>query len=158
MSDSAAGLASLVLEQVARFVGRLDATQIRDLAQGRARLAVIGSVSVVAPPVGAGEPPPVPVPAAGPAESAGRSRQRSLGADVDVAATRAVIMTMSSRDEAAKYVSTIGTVAVLRRLADGFGVRLASKDRKTEIIRKIVDATLGVELTARAMRETDAAE
>jgi hypothetical protein len=155
VSDSAAGLASLVLEQVAKLVGRLGPAQIRDLTEGRTELTVIRASGVPAQPAGADAFPVAPV--AGPAEAFARTRQRLPGADVDVEVTRTAIMGMSSRDEAARYVAAIGTVAALRGLADGLGVRLASRERKADIIRKIVDATLGVELTARAMRGRDAA-
>jgi hypothetical protein len=58
---------------------------------------------------------------------------------------------MSSRDEARTYVSTLGTVAGLRDLARSLGIAVGSKERRDDVIRKIVDGTLGVHLSSRAM-------
>ncbi|MCL9794067.1 hypothetical protein, partial [Frankia sp. AgKG'84/4] len=83
----------------------------------------------------------------------GRPRAPRAGAGLDVEATRDAIMALSDRDEAARYVAGLGTVAVLRALADDLHVRLPAKVRKPDIARRIVDATLGRKLTAEAMRD-----
>ncbi len=147
MTDSAASLAGLLLEQVSRLLRRLEPAQIRELAAERAELAVV--------PVPAQAPPPELAPAApiGRGEPAGRPRPPRAGGGLDVEATRDAIMALSDRDEAAHYVAGLGTVAVLRALADDLHVRLPPKVRKADIARRIVDATLGLKLTADAMRD-----
>jgi hypothetical protein len=58
---------------------------------------------------------------------------------------------MSSRDEAREYVLSLGALKELRPLAAALGVRILSKDPKDDVIRKIVDGTVGVQLSSRAI-------
>ncbi|ONH58221.1 hypothetical protein CcI49_22250 [Frankia sp. CcI49] len=162
MPDTPAEVASLLLHQVSTLLERLDPAQIRDLVAGRCRLAVVTTAAVADN--GAG-PRPLESPdlelrtstdngqanRAGPRVPAAGGVARA-GREIDAEAIRVTIMTMASREEAANYVGTLGTVVVLRDLAGELGVRLASKDRRTDVIRKIVDGTLGAVLTARAIR------
>ncbi|CUU58252.1 hypothetical protein Ga0074812_11824 [Parafrankia irregularis] len=166
MSDTSAEVASLLLHQVSRLLERLDPAQIRDLVAGRCRLAVVTTAAVAD--TGAA-PHPLESPDLGlragvrssqetlvgsPAPEAGSTARgvARAGREIDAESIRATIMTMASREEAASYVGTLGTVAVLRGLAGELGVRLSAKDRRPDIIRKVVDGTLGAVLTARAIR------
>jgi hypothetical protein len=157
MSDDAAALTAQVLHQMLAFLRELDARQIRDLASGRATLALVDAAAeqLSAPAAKpAARPPEMPStePRRRPRATAGKTT--GGGSPPDPAEVKAALVAMSSRDEAREYVSAIGNVSQLRALAGALGVRVLSKERRDDVVRKIVDGTLGVRLSSRAMGDT----
>jgi hypothetical protein len=154
VTDQPAGLAALVLRQIAILLGELTEADLADLATGRKKLlisealpgavsAAIGTAPVGAPPDGARPSRPRGSTASPPSRGT---------ATLDPDTVRPVLMAMPSRAEATRYILNLGSVPALRALADGFGVRLSSKDKKADVARKIVDGTVGLEFTAQAVR------
>jgi hypothetical protein len=146
VADQAAEVAASVLRQAVLLLAEITADEIGDLAAGRKRFSIVD-----VPP---GDSPP-PIPRDSPRRTVVGARRGSQGRSaLNPEEVRPVIMAMSSREEAADYIGALGTVAMLRSLADSFGVGLTSKDKKADVVRKIVDGTVGLELTAQAMRGT----
>lgn len=143
-----------VLARVADFLAGLSAADLTALAEGRARLAVLpaGSSSHGAPaparaatspdgvpPAPAGNVPPG-TPVAAPAP---------FGADVERA--HAALVAMGRRDEGTAYLSS-WTARELRGVAARAGLRGVAGLRKSELVERIVDRTIGFRLDSTAIR------
>lgn len=157
MADDPAHLATLVLRQVAELLAALPATELRALAAGQAHLAVVAAAATPAEPARPAAPARTAPARTAPARSkAARPRSGRAGkaaAVLDPLAARAAIMALDSRAAATEHVLGLGPIPVLKQLADALGIRLSSSDLKADIARRIVDATLGLRLTADAMRQ-----
>ncbi|MEU2611258.1 hypothetical protein ABZ570_06690 [Micromonospora sp. NPDC007271] len=128
-----------VLARVAEFLQQLPETDVADLAEGRARLAVVpaGAASPQAPTA-------QPAPAAGPAP-----RPAAPAVELDAAST--ALTAMTSRDDGAAYLAP-WAVRDLRALAARLGLRGVTGLKKVDLIDRIVDRTIGFRLNSSAIR------
>lgn len=139
MTDAKLSLA--VLARVAEFLQELPETDVVDLAEGRARLAVV--------PFGAASPR---VPTARPAPAARAAAPRRAPAPaVDLDEARVALAGMSSRDDGTTYLSS-WTAKDLKALAAALQIRGVSALRKPDLIDRIVAQTIGFRLNSTAIR------
>ncbi|MEV0156985.1 Rho termination factor N-terminal domain-containing protein [Micromonospora sp. NPDC050686] len=135
------------LARVAEFLAGLTTAELTDLAQGRARLAVLPVAAPPPPPAGAA---PAPVPADhvedGPAAPA-----RPVGAGPDIERAHAALSAMSRRADGTAYLAG-WTARDLRALAARAGLRGVTGLRKGELIERIVDRAIGFRLDSAAVR------
>ncbi|MCW3840911.1 hypothetical protein ONA70_12460 [Micromonospora yasonensis] len=125
------------LSRVAEFLAGLSDADVAALAKGRARLAVLPA---------AGAAPPDTEVDGGPAP--GRTAAPD-GADVERA--HAALAAMARRDEGTAYLAS-WTSRELRALAARVGLRGVTGLRKTELVDRIVDRTIGFRLDSAAIR------
>ncbi|GAA1737160.1 hypothetical protein [Luedemannella helvata] len=124
-----------VLRRITEFLDYLPQEQVDDLAEGRARLALI--------PWGANEP----------AVPAARKPARAAKAapSVDVESVRDALAVAASREEAAVILAPFG-VAELRVIAGALGIGGVAKTAKAALARQLVDFTVGARLSGAAIR------
>jgi hypothetical protein len=135
----------VALTRVAEFLTGLSATELTELAAGRARLALLP----VPPPDPAG-PTTARVPAAGPLDGAGPASPAGAVA-VDLAGAHAALAAMSRRDEGTAYLAA-WPARELRALAAHAGLRGVGGLRKTDLVDRIVDRLIGFRLNSTAVR------
>lgn len=145
MADDVPGLLAVALDRISAFVHTLDGQALSDLVTGRRALTLTSEATA---PVDA-SPPTSPTTGPMTGESAGK---RGTSGAPDPAVVSERLAGLHDREEATTYVAGLGSVAVLRRLASGLGIRGVSKDRREELVRKIVDGTVGVRVSQQAMR------
>jgi hypothetical protein len=123
-----------VLRQVAEFLETLPPDQVDDLAEGRARLAIIpwGSAVPIAP--------------ARPA----RRPARTAVPTVDAAAVAARVEAAGSREEVQGMLDTL-KLTDLKAVAAALHVG-SPKGTKAALIKQIVELTAGARLTGDALR------
>ncbi|MFU8870358.1 Rho termination factor N-terminal domain-containing protein [Micromonospora sp. SL4-19] len=135
-----------VLARVAEFLAGLSADDLAALAQGRARLAVLPA---------AAPPPPAPastaVPAPGDHAPAVSGPAAAPPSGVDVERAHAALAAMSRRDDGTAYLAS-WTTRELRALAARAGLRGVTGLRKSELVERIVDRTIGFRLDSTAVR------
>ncbi|SCF34139.1 Rho termination factor, N-terminal domain [Micromonospora viridifaciens] len=145
-----------VLARVAEFLQQLSEADIADLAEGRARLAVVPASPQV--------PAARPAPAAAPGSRAGRAavepasrlaagpapRPAAPAVELDVA--RTTLTAMTSRGDGAAYLAP-WAVKDLRALAAQLGLRGVTGLKKIDLIDRIVDRTIGYRLNSSAIRQ-----
>ncbi|NES15183.1 MULTISPECIES: Rho termination factor N-terminal domain-containing protein [Micromonospora] len=117
------------LARVAEFLAGLSDAEVAALAEGRARLAVL--------------------PAAGPPRAPAEAPESASPEDVERA--HAALAAMARRDEGRAYLST-WTARELRALAARAGLRGVAGLRKSELVDRIVDRTIGFRLDSTAIR------
>jgi Rho termination factor, N-terminal domain len=125
-----ADLAHDVLIRVAEFIRKLPADQLADLATGEARLELVPKGGRRAP--------------ARATKATGAALPRPSGEIADT------IKAIGDRAAAGRYlaVDLKLTVAQLKQLASEFGVTVASKDKKDDIVFNIVERAVGRGLDA----------
>lgn len=139
-----------VLARVAEFLAGLSAADVAALAEGRARLAVLpagpasSDIDAAPAPARAGTPPAGAVPPGTPVAA-----PAPFGADVERA--HAALVAMARRDEGTAYLSS-WTARELRALAARAGLRGVAGLRKSELVERIVDRTIGFRLDSTAIR------
>ncbi|MEH0843080.1 hypothetical protein V6U81_11905 [Micromonospora sp. CPCC 205711] len=138
MTDAKLTLA--VLARVAEFLQELPEADVTDLAEGRARLAVV--------PFGADTPR---VPAARPVPARAATARRAAAPAIDLDAARAALATMDNRDEGTAYLSP-WAAKDLKALAAALEMRGVTSLRKAELVDRIVDRTIGFRLNSTAIR------
>ncbi|MCK9925461.1 hypothetical protein MXD61_26920 [Frankia sp. AgPm24] len=140
MADDVPGLLAVALDRFSAFVRTLDGQALSDLVTGRRALTLTPQATA-----------PVDAPPTDPTTDTSVEKRGTTGAP-DPAAVSERLAGLYDREEATTYVAGLGSVAVLRRLAGGLGIRGVSKDRREELVRKIVDGTVGVRVSQQAMR------
>jgi hypothetical protein len=118
-----------VLLRVSEFLKALPADQLDDLIAGTAKLQVVAKGGRAA------------------ARPAAKTAARPLSVTPDK--VRAELVAIGDTAGAERYVSDLKlTVAGLRTLAGELGISVASKARKDELVRQIVQWTVGRRLTS----------
>jgi hypothetical protein len=141
VADDVPGLLAAALDRISAFIRALDGEALSDFVAGRRALTLMPGTTV---PGNASPPTSLAV-------GASVGKRGTTGAP-DLAVVSERLTELHDRNEATAYVSGLGSVAALRRLAGGLGIRGVSKDRKEELVRKIVDGTVGVRVSQQAMR------
>lgn len=136
MTDAKLSLA--VLARVAEFLRELQEADVADLAEGRARLALV--------PSGASSPR-----VAAPPDRPSSSRPGAAQA-ADTDAARLALAAMTSRDDGTAYLAT-WTTRDLKALAATLEMRGVAALRKPDLIGRIVDRTIGFRLNSSAIRQ-----
>ncbi|MGC1209771.1 MAG: hypothetical protein WA890_00675 [Micromonospora sp.] len=140
MTDAKLSLA--VLARVAEFLQQLPEADVADLAEGRARLAVV--------PFGTSSPR---VPTARPAPAARTpAARRDAAPAVDLDQARAALAGMAHRDDGTAYLSS-WTAKDLKALAAALQIRGVTALRKPDLIDRIVARTIGFRLNSAAIRQ-----
>ncbi|MFI7425382.1 Rho termination factor N-terminal domain-containing protein [Micromonospora sp. NPDC049836] len=140
-----------VRARVAEFLAGLSAADLAALEDGRARLAVV-PVAEAPPPARAASPGrPGTSPADEPAGGAPARRAAVAPSGADTERAYAALAAMSRRDDGAAYLSS-WTTRELRALAARAGLRGVSGLRKTDLVERIVDRTIGFRLDSTAIR------
>ncbi|MFG3685605.1 Rho termination factor N-terminal domain-containing protein [Micromonospora sp. NPDC047740] len=142
-----------VLARVAAFLGGLSATEVADLAAGRARLALLPAAADPAPPA------PGVAPTRGNRGSAPAAAGRAAppggapgGKIQDVERAQAALAAMSRREDGTAYLGS-WTTRELRALAARLGLRGIAGLRKMELVERIVERTIGFRLNSTAIRQ-----
>ncbi|SCL20553.1 hypothetical protein GA0070624_2028 [Micromonospora rhizosphaerae] len=130
------------LARVAEFLSGLSEAEVAALAEGRARLALLPNEDLPSPGRVAVSPAPAAVPSASPAAAS----------TVDLARAEAALAAMARRDDGTAYLSS-WTTRDLRELAAHTGLRGVTGLRKTELVDRIVDRTIGFRLNSAAIRQ-----
>ncbi|MCW3815543.1 Rho termination factor N-terminal domain-containing protein [Micromonospora sp. DR5-3] len=143
-----------VLARVAEFLGGLSAADVAALAEGRARLALL-------PTTAADPAPPAPgvAPTLGDAGSAPAAVGRPAApggvpgvGSQHVEQAHAALTAMSRRDDGTAYLAS-WTARDLRALAARAGLRGVVGLRKSELVERIVERTIGFRLNSTAIRQ-----
>ncbi|MFC4145743.1 Rho termination factor N-terminal domain-containing protein [Micromonospora mangrovi] len=130
-----------VLTRVAEFLTALSPAEVTDLAAGRARLALLPTVSPAPSTSSPDRPTPAsPVPA------------RAATSAVDPAVAHAALVAMSDRADGTAYLAS-WTTRELRALAAHVGLRGIGGLRKSDLVDLIVDRTIGFRLNSSAIRQ-----
>ncbi|MEU5720776.1 Rho termination factor N-terminal domain-containing protein [Micromonospora sp. NPDC047738] len=141
-----------VLARVAAFLGGLSATEVADLAAGRARLALLPAAADPAPPA----PGVAPVPENGGSAPAAAGRAAPPGGVPgviqDVERAQAALAAMPRREDGTAYLGS-WTTRELRALAARLGLRGIAGLRKMELVERIVERTIGFRLNSTAIRQ-----
>lgn len=132
--------ARAALARVAQFLAGLSDAEVAALAEGRARLAVLPAAA------------PPPTPSTAPTADVGRTHAAPAAATTeDVERAHAALVAMARRDEGTAYLSS-WTARELRALAARAGLRGVAGLRKSELVDRIVDRTIGFRLDSTAIR------
>lgn len=133
--NDVAKLTLTILQRVSEFLQGLPEDQLADIAEGRATLTYH--------PYGAAKP-AVP--------SARRSSTRVAKPKKDMAEAVGALGRMDNREDGEQYLKGMG-VADLRAVATQLDIGGVSKDRKADLIAKIVERTIGSRLNSAAIRQ-----
>ncbi|KKJ93412.1 Rho termination factor N-terminal domain-containing protein [Micromonospora sp. HK10] len=137
-----------VRARVAEFLAGLSPADLAALADGRARLAVVPVADAPPPARAAATDRPGTSPGAAPAR---RPAARPAPSGPDTERAHAALAAMSRRDDGTAYLSS-WTTRELRALAARAGLRGVSGLRKTDLVERIVDRTIGFRLDSSAIR------
>jgi hypothetical protein len=133
MSD-VAKLTITVLQRISEFLQTLPEDQLTDIAEGRATLTYH------------------PLGATRPAAPGRRAPSRAAKPKKDMSEVVGTLGRMVSRDEGERYLASL-TATDVKALAGELGMRGVSKDRKDDLIAKIVERTIGARLDSAAIRQ-----
>jgi hypothetical protein len=137
------------LARLAEFLSGLSDADLAALAEGRARLAVLPVADAPHRPAAAEGDATLGRAAAGPA-SAGDGTSSAVATE-EVERAHAALVAMTRRDEGTAYLAS-WTTRELRALAARVGLRGVAGLRKSELIDRIVDRTIGFRLDSAAIR------
>jgi hypothetical protein len=147
--DFAAAVADL-LRQLAGLVDGMDDRELTDLLESRSRLVIDQATAPAGP-----APARKPTPPAGKPKAPGRRRQApTTVSPADAAAVRERLATMTTKEEARPYVDGLGPINYLKALADAFDVPYLAKERRDDLIDKIINRSVGIRLLNAAMDGT----
>lgn len=137
-----------VRARAAEFLAGLSPADLAALADGRARLAVVPVADAPPPARAAATDRPGASPGAAPAR---RPTAGPAPSGPDTERAHAALAAMSRRDDGTAYLSS-WTTRELRALAARAGLRGVSGLRKTDLVERIVDRTIGFRLDSSAIR------
>jgi hypothetical protein len=126
-------MSQIVLQQLGELLRKITAEQVAELYAGTATLEVVGK-------------------AGRPAKKVAPAKKATAAPAVSTEQVVADLATIDDRAVATRYVTDLGlTVANLRVLAKDLGIAVASKAPKPEIVRVIVQWTVGRRVDAAAV-------
>jgi Rho termination factor, N-terminal domain len=132
--NDVAKLTVTVLQRISEFLQTLPEDQLTDIAEGRATLTYH------------------PFGAARPTAPSRRPPSRIAKPKKDMSEVSATLGRMTSRDEGERFLGSL-TATDVKALAAELGMRGVSKDRKDDLIAKIVERTIGARLDSAAIRQ-----
>jgi hypothetical protein len=137
--NDVAKLTLMILHRISDFLQTLPEDQLVDIAEGRATLTYH--------PYGA----PAPV-SPTPVSSRRRPTTRQTKPTKDMTEVVEALDRMHSREDGERYLGAMG-VADLRAVATQLEMGGVSKDRKADLVAKLVERTIGSRLNSAAIRQ-----